>query len=544
MAMNFNGSTNISFQKINSGIIFLIIAALYIICNLVWLQINAPVIPIGESAEHFIHVFRGEGLSLCYVAPLVIWIMRGMFFIFGRENFDLQIIIINYVFFLISLYFVYKIGKEIDSKETGKTAMILFALTPSIYGMTRQFGHQDYHLIAGITFNIYCLIKTNRFTDRTWSVIYGVSIGLGLLIKDAFVMYFFVPWLYTAIISFTRKDCNCNAVRTSINFLLAITVCLLISGSHYFRLGIIMKMMCEPAVNPGPVFIFQSMRVMTIGLFEELLSPPIFILFLIGFIWFIRKYKNKNKIIILLWLLIPWGILMLIRQYKFSEYGAGFIPAMILIASVYLSNIKKNFIKSAILLLIILIGILQFYIFSYMPELKFSNIGFKFKGHYISYYNNKFNFYNGVVAKQIYNLVSNIKLKYHTKSIYLEGLDYNANRVLQMLALKEKLNVFTLDDWTWNPFFNKKRKKEINIIIYVGEKTTVQNKINIFMKVYDDHVRLQNIPRQEYLNSIMDKLQEFDMMVKTEFKTVEVWTPKNNEEDLKVEFLERINNNK
>jgi len=538
MAINSNSSTNISFQKINSGIIFLVIAAVYVICNLIWWQINTPVIPTNTSALHFLDIFSTKWFY--YNAPLITWIMKFMFSVFGQGNWDLQIIIVNYIFFLIPLYFIYKIGIELKDKETGKIAMILFALTPAVYAMSRQYGHMDYHIIAGITFNIYCLIKTDYFKNIKWTICYGISTGLGLMIKDAFLAYFFAPWLYITIQSLKN-----NTVKLKIiNIFLTIIFASLIAGPHYFRTEIIKKILYEPVTNTVSVFSFENMRVMTIGLWEELLSPPIFLIFVVALVWFLIKYRSRYKIILLLWLLIPWGILMLMRQYKLSEYGAGFIPAMILIASVYLSHIKKKLIKSAILLLIILIGILQFYIFSYMPELKFSNIGFKFKGHYISYYNNKFNFYNGVVAKQIYNLVSNIKLKYHTKSIYLEVLDYNANRVLQMFAAKEKLNMLTLDDWTWNHFFNKKRKKEINLIIYVGEKTTSQNKINILMEVYDDHVRLQKIPRQEYLNSIMDKLQEFDMMVKTEFKTVEVWAPKNNEEGLKVEFLERINNNK
>lgn len=540
MAINSNGSTNISFQKINSGIIFLIIATVYIVCNLIWWQINTPVIPDSISAEHFIHVFRGEGLSLCYVAPLIIWIMRGMFFVFGRENFDLQIIIINYIFFLISLCFVYKIGKKIDSKETGKTAMILFALTPSIYGMTRQFGHHDFHLIAGITFNIYCLIKTNRFTDRKWSIIYGISTGVALLIKDSFGAYFLPPWLYVTIQGVKEKKCN-----ITVNALLPMAIAFFIAGIHYFRQDIIIKILSDTISNSMPVFLFESMRVMTIGLSEELLSPPFFILFLFGFIWFIREYKNKlNKMIVLLWFLIPWAIIMFMPHNKVSEYGAGFIPAMILIISVYLVNIKRRVVKFTILSVIIPIGILQMLIFSYMPKKSFLDIGFKFKEHYISYYNNKFNLYSPY-SKQIVNIISYIKSRYPKEIVYIETIDYSNNNTLRMLALKEKLNVFTLDDWTWNSSYFEGHKNEIGVIVYVGEKAIIENMIEFFMDKYDKHPgQLQKIPRQEYFNLISKKVEEFEQGVRHDFKVVEIWDSENNKENLKVEFLERINNNK
>ncbi len=533
MTMNHSYHTNTYFQKLNSGIIFLAIAVIYIICNFIWWQINTPVIPDGMSAEHFINVFRGEGLSLCNIAPLVVWIMRGMFFIFGRENFDLQIIIVNYIFFLISLYFVYKIGKEIDSKETGKTAMILFALTPSISGMTRQFGHHDFHLIAGITFNIYCLIKTNKFTDRKWSIIYGISTGFALLIKDSFGAFFFPPWLYVAIQAVKEKKSN-----VTVNALLPIAVASLIAGFHYFRQDVIIKILTDTISNSVPVFLFESMRVMTIGLSEELLSPPLFILFLVGFIWFIREYKNKlNKMIILLWFLIPWAIIMFMPHGKVSEYGAGFIPAIILIISVYLTNIKRKYIQFIILSAIISIGILQMLIFSYMPK-KSLDIGFKFKDHYISYYNNKFNLYSDY-SKKMVEIISYIKNKYPKEIIYIETIDYYNNNALAMLALKEKLNVLTLDDWTWNSAYYEAREKEIGVIVYVGEKATPQEKTNLFAERYDEHPgQLQKIPRIEYLNSISNRIEEFERRVRENFSIVEIWDYENNKEDLKVEILE------
>ncbi|MDD5020648.1 MAG: glycosyltransferase family 39 protein [Endomicrobiaceae bacterium] len=535
--LNYCKYTQTFLEKANSGIIFLFIAVVYIICNFIWWQSNTPVIPAGGSAEYFIYVFRGKGLSLHYIAPLVTWIMRGMFGVFGQKYFDLQIIFVNYIFFLIPLYFIYKIGTELKDRETGRIAMMLFALTPAVYGMTRQYGHHDYHIIAGITFNIYCLIKTNYFTDRKWSIIYGISTGIALLIKDFFAVYFFAPWLYMAIQSLKEKGCNRHII---INILLAIGAGSLIAGIHYFRLGIIMKMLYDPISNSTPIFLFENMRAMTIGLYEELLSPPLFILFLVGFVWFIWKYKNKrNKIIMLLWFLTPWTIIFFMPQHKVSEWGAGFIPAIILITSVYLSNIKIKNMKILILSLMLLIGVLQLYVFSYMPERNFLNIGFKFKNHYISYYNNKFNYYDAVTAKNMYDLISYIKIKYPKEIFYVEITDYEANRILEMLAAKEKIKMFALEDWIWNNSFNGISK--IKYIIFIGKKITTNDRINVFMKLYDQELRLsQKTPREEYLNSIRNMMEKFGKTIEQDFKTVEIWHPENDEENLGVEFLKRI----
>ena len=168
-----------------SVIIFISVSIFYAIGNFVWWCLNTPIIPQGICALHFLDIF--EDGFLYHNAPLITFIMKGIFFLFGREYFDLQIIILNYLFFLIAVYFIYKIGVELKDKETGNIAMVLFALTPAIYGISRQYGHQEYHVMVAIIVNIYCLIKLNDFRDRKWSMLYGITVGLGLFVKDEFV---------------------------------------------------------------------------------------------------------------------------------------------------------------------------------------------------------------------------------------------------------------------------------------------------------------------------------------------------------------------
>nr|MCR4662558.1 glycosyltransferase family 39 protein [Endomicrobiaceae bacterium] len=302
----------------SSVIIFIMIAMLYAIGNFIWWKLNTPIIPYGICALHFLNIFD-DGIFY-YNAPLITWIMKAIFFVFGKEYFDLQIIIMNYIFFLIALYFVYKIGVELKDKETGNIAMLLFALTPVVYELSKQYGHKEYHVMVAMTVNIYCLIKLNFFKNRKWSILYGITVGLGLLVKDEFLPYFFTPWLYVVIKGLIEKT-DKNRI---INILITIIIGSLIAGCHYFKLGIICKVLLEPIVEMVPVFSFESLRITTIGLSEYLLSPFIFILFIIGLIWFVYKYKSQNKWIILLWFTVPWMIITFMPHHKLAEYCLGF----------------------------------------------------------------------------------------------------------------------------------------------------------------------------------------------------------------------------
>ena len=396
--------------------IFTIISFSYAIFNFTWWQFYTPIIPYGMSAIHFIDIFR-DGY-LFYNAPLLTYIMRFMFFVFGKEYYDLIIIFVNYIFFLIPLYFIYKIGVELKDKETGNIAMILFALVPAVYGLSRQYGHQDYHIIAAITFNIYCLIKTDYFENRKWTIWYGISVGLGLMIKDSFLVYFFVPFLYIAILGLREKTDKIKVI----NIIIAIITGSLIAGRHYFKSDIIKKILFEPVTEVTNIFAFESLRVMTTGLWEELLSPPIFIIFIVGLIFFIRKYSGKYKNIILLWFFIPWAIIMFMSHHKLPEYGLGFIPATVLVGAVFISYIKREYIKKIILVLLVVIGFFQYIAFSYEIYINFFEIRYKYREHSIRYYNkyNSLMSYNTKESKLTLNLMKHLKESYPDNTFYIE----------------------------------------------------------------------------------------------------------------------------
>lgn len=337
--------------KDSSFIIFVAIALLYAVGNFIWWKLNTPVIPVAISALHFDDIFK-DGY-LYGNAPLITWIMKCIFSVFGKKYFDLQIIGVNYIFFLISLYFVYKLGLQLKDKETGNMSMFLFALTPAVYEIARTYGHQDWHVMVVMTVNIYCLIKSNDFINRKWSILYGITIGLGLLVKDEFLPYFFAPWLYVALRSLIRTV----EKRKIINILMTIAIGSLISGCHYFRYKIIYKVLHEPIIETVTVFDLTSLGVTTVGVSKCILFPLLFIIFAIGFFWFLCKNKSKDKYIFILWLIVPWIIITFMPHHKKPEYCLGFVPAMILITSSFITSLrdKKKKVLSIILITIYLV---------------------------------------------------------------------------------------------------------------------------------------------------------------------------------------------
>jgi len=452
-------------------VLFIVIAFTYAVFNFIWWQFNAPIIPYSISAVHFLDIFQPGWLF--YNAPLITYIMRFMFFVFGKEHFDLLVIFVNYIFFLIPLYFVYKIGVEIKNEETGNLAMILFALSPAVYGLSRQYGHQDYHIIAAITFNIYSLIKSDYFKDRKWSVIYGVSVGLGLMIKDSFTVYFFIPFAYSVFVSL--KDDACK-IKIS-NITAAVIIGSLIACWHYFRAEIINKIINEPVVEKYPVFSFESLRVMSTGLWEELLSPPVFAVFIIGLIYFIWKYRGKNKNQILLWFIIPWAVIMLMPHSKIAEYGAGFIPAAVLIGAVFIESLRNNVIKKLLVFFVVLVCSMQYIDFSCGFQRGLFNAKFEFAYKTIKYSDGRLIFYDKTKSVAIMDTVKYLKKNYSNNTFFIEdfsAIDSDAFMV-QMFLNSMKCS---------HGYYDENVLKN-DIIIITGKPKTIYEAVNLQIKRLD-----------------------------------------------------------
>ena len=491
---------------INSSIIIFIITALfYAVCNFIWWKINTPIIPQGICALHFLDVFQDGWLYSN--APLLTWIMKTSFFLFGKEYFDLQIIAVNYLFFLTGLYFIYKIGAELKDKETGNIAMILFALTPAVYGMSRQYGHQEYHVMTAMAVNIYCLIKLNFFENRKWSILYGITVGLGLLVKDEFLPYFFTPWLYAVIKSLSEKA----EIKKVINILITIVAGSLIAGCHYFNSGIINKILNEPIREPVNIFACENIKMLTLGLSSELLSPIIFLLFLSGFIWFIIKFNNKHKWCILLWIIVPWLIIMFMPHHKEPEYCIGFVPAIILISALFFSNIKNKISKNGMLLILVLILVLQFIDLSYKKIFLFDNLCFY----------NRYNlmFYEKNDANRFLELIENLK-PFKDKNIFIYNTDDYIVQIHTLQAFMALNDLKTCSDIL-----------QADIVLNNGKEKSLEELANTDFILSNIVYLADNDTKNNFINEKKEKYKTLREELSDKFYLYKSWYLQNIEDD-------------
>ncbi|UCH88082.1 MAG: glycosyltransferase family 39 protein [Thermoplasmata archaeon] len=125
--------------------------------------------------------------------PLRLLLTSPFYAMFGYSD---DVAVMTNIFFMVILLFsVYGIGKYMFNRQVGLLAAIMVSLFPIVHGLSRSFL-SDFAHIAMVSLSIYLLLKTEYFTNKKYSILFGLSLGLGLLTRDTFIIFMLGPLLY------------------------------------------------------------------------------------------------------------------------------------------------------------------------------------------------------------------------------------------------------------------------------------------------------------------------------------------------------------
>jgi 4-amino-4-deoxy-L-arabinose transferase-like glycosyltransferase len=118
--------------------------------------------------------------------PLFGLSMAGMYRLFGVSQ-DVAVMV-NAVYMLVLLAASYGIGSTLGGRCLGMLSAVLVSLIPLVFAMAR-YSYFEFSLAAIGFLSIYLLLATDRFEKRGFSVLLGLSLGMGLLIKRTFPVF-------------------------------------------------------------------------------------------------------------------------------------------------------------------------------------------------------------------------------------------------------------------------------------------------------------------------------------------------------------------
>ncbi|HSJ52538.1 MAG TPA: glycosyltransferase family 39 protein, partial [Anaerolineae bacterium] len=103
----------------------------------------------------------------------------------------------NSLYLVLMLLAVYGIGERLAGPWIGLLSAALVSLFPIVFSMSRYL-YVDFALAAMVALNVCLLLRSEGFGRRGYSVLYGLSFGLGMLVKWTFVVFALPPFLAVA----------------------------------------------------------------------------------------------------------------------------------------------------------------------------------------------------------------------------------------------------------------------------------------------------------------------------------------------------------
>ena len=325
------------------------------------------------------------GLSAFYQRPLMPFITATFFYpIFGvSANVG---IMTNVLFLAVLIFITFAIGRKIYNKGTGMVAAFLVSMYPIVFGISRYYTYYI-GLAAIFGISIYFLLLSNKFRNQKYSLLFGLSSGIGVLMSIFFVVLAIGPVLYV-IFSSIKNSKKKERIKIYPNIFISFLICFLIAGIWnlycMFEYDYLNRFSKTIFFQEQSIYHYlQLVKVSFIYYLEVLINYqlflPFFILFCIGLFFFLKS-KDKN-IILLYWMLIPYLILS-IKFLKQPKYTIPLLPVIAIISSFWIFKIKNKKFKKYIILLILFIGFVQFFIVSYSTFLNNIELfGFKIEGY-------------------------------------------------------------------------------------------------------------------------------------------------------------------
>jgi len=123
----------------------------------------------------------------------------------------------NVMYMAILLWTIYGIGKRMFSAKVGLLTAFLISMLPIVFCLSR-YTYVEYALLSMMALSVHLLIRTDDFQNKTYSALFGLSFGLGMLTKWVFIVFLAGPLGYVLIKAFLRQGLRWKLGRAKVNW--------------------------------------------------------------------------------------------------------------------------------------------------------------------------------------------------------------------------------------------------------------------------------------------------------------------------------------
>jgi len=341
--------------------VILVLSFLYlVITSLIWISRDTRP-PFWDMAYHsssalrIYDAFQTNGLSAFlrvpfltgFYPPLFQSVVAAAWTIFGKTVAVSRAS--NLPAVAILLFATYGIGRRLLPPLAAATAAVCVSFYPIMVWLSRE-TIIDYWLTALVTLAFWALLRTDSFSNRSRSILFGVICGLGMLTKWTFPLFLACPALWLA-----RRNWR-NAASSAALAAIMAAYWYVPAGASLLELHRINTAGGVTEGDPG-VLSWQAFVFYVRALEGYQLFLPLFGVFLAGAAILYRRF-DPAWIPVLLWLFSGWAGLMLLRN-KDPRYSAPLLPAIALITALVVVR------KEAFAYVLMAVLVVQHYVVSF-----------------------------------------------------------------------------------------------------------------------------------------------------------------------------------
>ena len=273
--------------------------------------------------------------------PLIAALPAPVYLILGRHA--RAALIVNLAGLLVMFGALYRLGTRYAGRRAGLLAVFVAGSMPMLYGLSRWYLVECW--LTAIVCVAICLIGgRERVGGTAWSVLLGITLGLGLLMKTSFPVYVSVPLLFLAI----RERKALLRVRV----LLGIAAPAAILALPWYWLNFSRAL--DTALRAGSQ---QTSRIYRTG---EVLSPPdiwrylanvsnaapllyvaALAVLLVAFARWAQPFARQGLLLCVLWGAPMLGLVF--GHYRDLRYAAPLFPALALALAILLDGCIERY---------------------------------------------------------------------------------------------------------------------------------------------------------------------------------------------------------
>lgn len=377
--------------------LLIILLIFHLISNSLWIILNNAPFPWDQATHAGLSVQIADYLKSYQFAPL----LSASFFyptmihtlgafllvIFGPYLKLTQVL--STVLFLGTLTTIYLYFTQISkSKKIAFITTLLFSFFPMIFNFSKWIM-VDIPSVGSIFLTLYFWEKSQMFTNRKYTLLTFIALGLLLMVKWSGILFLVIPFLMTAWHFIRHPQKITKIVSIFYGMILTLLICLpwyLTNLQNFIFLSKI-YLVGETGVDPNILTVANFTRY--IDEFINLQTTPYFtiVFFFCAVILLFKKWQRKYFVFSMI--IVSYFIFTFISN-KDGRYTMPILPFTAFIVAYGLERLKKTYQLAGNIILILLLSILFVYylLLTIRPPL--------LEGKYISFNMNiiRFDFFN------------------------------------------------------------------------------------------------------------------------------------------------------